>query len=88
MADNGVTCSMSRARQLLEQCCHGKLVGFATLRASSLNTERIGKKVCRTRVQVKPDLFAYIECFHNPTRRHSTLGYVSPIDFGREAGVA
>ncbi|WP_342789591.1 IS3 family transposase, partial [Cupriavidus campinensis] len=25
--------------------------------------------------------FDYIERFYNPTRRHSTLGYVSPIEF-------
>ncbi|WP_371878562.1 IS3 family transposase [Comamonas sp. C11] len=23
----------------------------------------------------------YIECFYNPTRRHSTLGYLSPAQF-------
>ncbi|MDE1556712.1 MULTISPECIES: IS3 family transposase, partial [Comamonas] len=23
----------------------------------------------------------YIECFYNPTRRHSTLGYLSPVQF-------
>ena len=26
-------------------------------------------------------LFDYIERFYNPTRRHSTLGYVSPVQF-------
>ncbi|MBI2746267.1 MAG: IS3 family transposase, partial [Hydrogenophaga sp.] len=29
----------------------------------------------------RADVFDYIERFYNPTRRHSTLGYVSPIDF-------
>lgn len=38
--------------------------------------------------QAKADLFDYIECFYNPTRRHSTLGYVSPIDFEMDADVA
>jgi transposase InsO family protein len=38
--------------------------------------------------QAKADMFDYIECFYNATRRHSTLGYVSPIDFEMEAGVA
>jgi transposase InsO family protein len=26
-------------------------------------------------------VFDYIERFYNPTRRHSTLGYISPIKF-------
>lgn len=47
---------------------------------SSLKTERVGKKVYRARAQAKTDVFDYIECFYNPTRRHSTLGYLSPID--------
>lgn len=51
---------------------------------SSLKTERIGKKVDRSRAQAKADVFDRIECFYNPTRRHSTLGYLSPIDFERE----
>ena len=55
---------------------------------SSLKTERVGKMVYRTRAQAKADVFDYIECFYNPTRRHSTLGYLSPIDFEMEAGVA
>jgi putative transposase len=55
---------------------------------SSLKAERISKKVYRSRAQAKADVFDYIECFYNPTRRHSTLGYLSPIDFEREAGVA
>jgi putative transposase len=48
----------------------------------------VGKKVYRTRAQAKADVFDYIECFYNPNRRHSTLGYLSPIDFELEAGVA
>ena len=27
--------------------------------------------------------FDYIERFYNPPRRHSTLGYLSPMDFKR-----
>lgn len=26
-------------------------------------------------------MFHYVEVFYNPTRRDSTLGYLSPIDF-------
>jgi putative transposase len=81
MADNGVTCSMSRSGNCWDNAA-------MEIFFSSLKTERIGKKVYRTRAQAKADVFDYIECFYNPTRRHSTLGYLSPIDFEREAGVA
>ena len=30
---------------------------------------------------VRADTFDYIEVFYNPKRRHSTLGYVSPVKF-------
>jgi len=49
---------------------------------SSLKTERTARKVYRTRGQVRSDVFDYIECFYNPTRRHSTLGYLSPVRSG------
>ncbi|MCZ8163980.1 IS3 family transposase, partial [Brevundimonas sp.] len=34
------------------------------------------------------EVFDYIERFYNPTRRHSTLGYLSPMDFERQTVVA
>lgn len=55
---------------------------------SSLKTERIARKTYRTRNQAKAEVFDYIERFYNPTRRHSTLGYLSPIDFERQANVS
>jgi len=30
-------------------------------------------------------VFDYIERFYNPRRRHSTIGYLSPMDFERNA---
>ena len=55
---------------------------------SSLKTERIARKIYRTRNQARADVFDYIERFYNPTRRHSTLGYLSPMDFEKQANVA
>ena len=46
---------------------------------SSLKTKRTARKVCKTREQARANVFDYIERFYNPTRRHSTLGYVNPI---------
>jgi putative transposase len=48
---------------------------------SSLKTERTARKVYRTRQDARADVFDYIERFYNPTRRHSTIGYVSPVAF-------
>ena len=42
----------------------------------------------RTRDDAKADVFDYIECFYNPKRRHSTIGYLSPLEFEMQAGLA
>ncbi len=55
---------------------------------SSLKTERTARKTYRSRAAATADVFDYIERFYNPRRRHSTLGYLSPIEFERKAGLA
>ena len=52
---------------------------------SSLKTERTTRSLYRTRDDPKADVFDYIERFYNPKRRHSTIGYVSPMEFERKA---
>lgn len=52
---------------------------------SSLKTERITRRIYRTRDDARADVFDYIERFYNPTRRHSTIGYVSPVGFEKRA---
>jgi transposase InsO family protein len=37
-----------------------------------------------TRRELTSEVFAYIETFYNTTRRHSTLGYLSPAQFETE----
>ncbi len=34
----------------------------------------------------RKEIFEYIEMYYNPVRRHSALGYISPIAFERQAG--
>lgn len=48
---------------------------------STLKIERTNRTHYQTRNQAKADVFDYIERFYNPRRRHSTLGYLSPIDY-------
>jgi hypothetical protein len=55
---------------------------------SSLKTERTARKTYRTRDQAKADVFDYIERFYNAKRRHSTIGYRSPMEFEMQAGLA
>ena len=81
MADNGVDCSMSRSGNVWDNAAMESFF-------SSLKTERIGRKVYRTRDAAKADVFDYIERFYNVVRRHSTIGYLSPVEFERKAGLA
>jgi transposase InsO family protein len=55
---------------------------------SSLKTERTARKIYRTRNEARADVFDYIERFYNATRRHSTIGYLSPVEFERKVGLA
>ena len=48
---------------------------------ATLKTECFGGLIPTTRAQAKSMLFDYIETFYNPVRRHSALGYLSPVDF-------
>lgn len=48
---------------------------------STLETERTARKVYRSREESRSEVFDYFERFCNPLRRHSTLGYVSPVEF-------
>ena len=48
---------------------------------SSLKTERIKKRIYKTRELARADIFDYIEMFYNRVRRHSHLGGMSPEAF-------
>lgn len=76
LAEQGITCSMSRAGEVWDNSARESFF-------SSLKTERTARKVYRRREEARSDVFDYIERFYNPMRRHSTLGYVSPIAFER-----
>ena len=81
LADHGVTCRMSRSGNCWDNAAMESFF-------SSLKTERTAAKTYRTRDQAKADVFDYIERFYNLRRRHSTLGYLSPMEFERQAELA
>ena len=74
LKEQGIACSMSRTGEVWD---NSAMESFF----SSLKTERTARKVYRTREQARADVFDYIERFYNSTRRHSTLGYVSPVQY-------
>lgn len=81
MTDNGVTCSMSRSGNVWDNAA---MESFFL----SLKTERIRGRVYRIRDDACADVFDYIERFYNTVRRHSTIGYVSPVEFEKKVGLA
>jgi putative transposase len=81
MADHGVVCSMSRSGNVWDNAAMESFF-------SSLKTERTGRKTYRTRDEARADVFDYIERFYNPKRRHSTIGYLSPMEFESQVGLA
>ncbi len=48
---------------------------------STLKTERVSRSIYRTRGTARADVFDCIERFYNPRRRHSTLNFLSPVQF-------
>jgi len=74
LKEQGITCSMIRAGEVWD---NSAMESFF----SSWKSERTARIVFRTREQARAEVFDNIERFYNPTRRHSTLGYVSPIAF-------
>jgi len=75
---HGITCSMSKLGDVWDNAAMESFF-------SSLKIERIRGRVYRSRDEARADVFDYIERFYNPKRRHSTLGYLSPVDFEKQA---
>ncbi len=51
----------------------------------TLKSERACRSVFQTRAEAERAIDRYINDFYNPGRRHSTLDYVSPVQFERLA---
>lgn len=54
----------------------------------TLKVERVYHRRYVTRLEAKADIFQYIEVFYNRKRRHSAIGYKSPVDFESAAMAA
>lgn len=71
--DRSITCSMSRKGDCWDNAVAESF--FSTLKA-----ELVHRTDYVSRSQAKASVFEYIEVFYNGRRRHSALGYVSPVE--------
>ena len=50
----------------------------------TLKRELAEERSCGTRDEAKQDIFKYIELYYNRVRMHSTLDYMSPVEYERQ----
>lgn len=81
LAENGVTCSMSRPNNVWDNAAMESFF-------SSLKTQADKGQLYRTRDTARPDVLDDVERFYNTIRRHSTIGYLSPAELEKKAGLA
>lgn len=70
----GITVSMSRKGNCWDNAVMERFWG-------SLKSERTDSEIYLTRQAAKADVIDYIEMFYNSKRLHSTLGYLTPLQF-------
>ncbi|QFP75378.1 transposase (plasmid) [Deinococcus sp. AJ005] len=74
----------STPRHPTKTTCHNRVQEsfFATLK-----TELALSKARGTRASMRTEVFEWIEVFYNRQRRHSSLGYRSPVAFEEQAPI-
>ena len=76
LSGHGITCSMSRWANCWDQA---PMESFF----ASLKKELVHDEDYQTTAEARARLFESIEVFDNRVRRHSSLGYQSPVEFER-----
>lgn len=74
LADYGIKVSMSRRGDCYDNAVTESFFG-------TLKGECVEGSTFQTRSQARQAIFEYVECFYNWVRRHSSLGYMSPVAF-------
>lgn len=77
LAHAAITCSMSRRGNCYDNAAMESFF-------HSLKVELIHRHRFYTRDHARTAIFDYIEAFYNRTRRHSSIGYVSPMAFEQQ----
>ncbi len=76
LASHEITCSMSRRANCWD---NAPMESFF----ASLKKELVHDEDYQTRAEARSSIFEYIEVFYNRVRRHSSLGYRSPVEYER-----
>ncbi len=74
LAAADIKCSMSRRGDCFDNAPVERFF-------STLKTELVDQQRFATRQEARQAIFAYVEVFYNRQRRHSALGYLSPVEF-------
>ena len=74
---HGILSSMSRKGDCWDNAVAESFFG-------TLKLELVFWETYETRVQAKGSIVEYIEMFYNSQRRHSYLGYLTPMEFEKE----
>ena len=72
LARFGIKVSMSRRGNCYDNAVSESFFG-------TLKRECVDRASFQTRAQARQAIFEYTECFYNRSRRHSSLGYKSPV---------
>jgi transposase InsO family protein len=75
---HGITCSMSRRGDCWD---NAPMESFF----ASLKKELVHHEDYRSLAEARASVFEYIEVFYNRVRRHSALGYQSPVEYEQAA---
>lgn len=81
LAEYGLIPSMSRKGNCWDNACVESFFG-------TLKRELVYHRRYTTRNEAMQEIFEYMEVFYNRQRRHSTLGYRSPVEYEARAAVA
>ncbi len=76
LTEEGITCSMSEVGQCWDNAPVESFFG-------RLKCEVAASEMFSTRDQARAELFEYLEVFYNRVRLHSSLGFLSPVEFER-----
>jgi transposase InsO family protein len=79
LAEAKITMSMSRTGNYYDNAVTESFF-------STLKQECVERTSFQTRGQARQALFEFVECFYNRVRRHSSLGYLSPVAYEQLKG--